>query len=81
MLLFNVTVREHTYTGRFHNDVVEAGSCEEAPPQPQEQAVTRPLRLGPGGQRGRRLGYRHAPGTGLGREQSTARTRLDSVLT
>ena len=30
MLLFNVTVREHTYTGRFHNDVVEAGSCEEA---------------------------------------------------
>jgi hypothetical protein len=30
MLLFNVTVREHTYTGRFYNDVVEAGSCEEA---------------------------------------------------
>jgi hypothetical protein len=30
MLLFNVTVREHTYTGRIHNDVVEAGSCEEA---------------------------------------------------
>ena len=29
-MLFNVTVREHTYTGRFYNDVVEAGSCEEA---------------------------------------------------
>ena len=30
MLLFNVTVREHAYTGRFYNDVVEAESCEEA---------------------------------------------------
>ena len=30
MLMFNVTVREHTYTGRFYNDVVEAESCEEA---------------------------------------------------
>ena len=25
-MLFNVTVREHTYTERFYNDVVEAGS-------------------------------------------------------
>ncbi len=30
MPLFHVTVREHTYTGRFYHDVVEAGSCEEA---------------------------------------------------
>jgi len=30
MPLFYVTVREHTYTGRFYHDVVEAGSFEEA---------------------------------------------------
>jgi hypothetical protein len=30
MPLFNVAVREHTYTGRFHSDVVQAGSPEEA---------------------------------------------------
>jgi hypothetical protein len=30
MLLFNITVREHTYTGRFYNDVVDAESCERA---------------------------------------------------
>ena len=30
MPLFSVTVREHTYTGRFYSDVVQAGSCEEA---------------------------------------------------
>jgi hypothetical protein len=30
MASFSVTVREHTYTGRFYTDVVEAGSCEEA---------------------------------------------------
>jgi hypothetical protein len=30
MPLFNVTVREHAYTGRFYDDVVTAGSCEEA---------------------------------------------------
>ncbi len=27
---FHVSVREHTYTGRFYNDVVEAGSFEQA---------------------------------------------------
>ena len=27
---FYVTVREHTYTGRFYNDVVQAESFEEA---------------------------------------------------
>ena len=30
MPLFSVTVREHTYTGRFYSDVVQAGSSEEA---------------------------------------------------
>jgi hypothetical protein len=52
MPLFNVAVREHTYTGRFYSDVVQAGSCEEAlqvaarhaavprPPQESDIAVT-----------------------------------------
>jgi hypothetical protein len=30
MPLFDIAVREHTYTGRFYGDVVQAGSCEEA---------------------------------------------------
>jgi hypothetical protein len=30
MARFNVTVREHSYTGRFYSDVVQAESCEEA---------------------------------------------------
>ena len=30
MPLFHITLREHTYTGQFYNDVVEAGSFEEA---------------------------------------------------
>ena len=30
MALFSVTLREHSYTGRFYHDVVEAASCEEA---------------------------------------------------
>ena len=30
MSLFNVTVREHAYTGRFYDDTVTAESCEEA---------------------------------------------------
>jgi hypothetical protein len=30
MPLFSIAVREHTYTGRFYSDVVQAGSCEEA---------------------------------------------------
>jgi hypothetical protein len=30
MPLFNVAVREHTYTGQFYSDVVQAGSPEEA---------------------------------------------------
>ena len=30
MPLFHVTVREHTYTGRYCHDVVEAESFEDA---------------------------------------------------
>ena len=30
MPLFHVTVREHTYTGRYYHDVVEAESFEDA---------------------------------------------------
>ena len=30
MPLFNVTVREHAYTGRFYDDIVTAESPEEA---------------------------------------------------
>ena len=30
MPLFHITLREHTYTGRFYNDAVEAGSFKEA---------------------------------------------------
>ncbi len=30
MPLFHITLREHTYTGQFYNDVVEAGSFAEA---------------------------------------------------
>lgn len=39
MALFNVTVREHTYTGRFYNEVVEAESCEQALQMAAEQAT------------------------------------------
>jgi hypothetical protein len=43
MPLFNVAVREHTYTGRFYTDVVQAGSCEEAlQVAAQHAAVPRP---------------------------------------
>jgi len=39
MALFSVTMREHTYTGRFYHDVVEAESCEEALQLAARQAV------------------------------------------
>jgi len=42
-MLFHVTVREHTYTGRFYNDVVQAGSFEEALQLAAERAGLRPL--------------------------------------
>ena len=40
MTLFHITVREHTYTGRFYSDVVEAGSCGEALQLAAGQATT-----------------------------------------
>jgi len=50
MPLFNVAVREHTYTGRFYSEVVQAGSCEEAlQVAAQHAAVPRPP-PGPGPQ-------------------------------
>jgi hypothetical protein len=43
MPLFNVAVREHTYTGRFYSDVVQASSCEEAlQAAAQHAAVSQP---------------------------------------
>jgi hypothetical protein len=42
MQLFNVTVREHAYTGRFYSDVVAAESCKRALQLAAEQA-TAPL--------------------------------------
>jgi len=52
MPLFNVAVREHTYTGRFYSDVVQAGSYEEAlQVAAQHAAVPRPP-AGPGQQQG-----------------------------
>jgi hypothetical protein len=43
MPLFNVAVREHTYTGRFYRDVVQASTCEEAlQVAAQHAAVPRP---------------------------------------
>jgi hypothetical protein len=51
MPLFYVTVREHTYTGRFYHDIVEAGSFEDAlqlaagraaAPQPPPDAGSQP---------------------------------------
>jgi hypothetical protein len=43
MPLFNVAVREHTYTGRFYSDVVQAESYEEAlRVAAQHAAVLRP---------------------------------------
>ena len=44
MARFNVTVREHSYAGRFYSDVVQAESCEDALQVASEQvAASRPL--------------------------------------
>ena len=44
MARFNVTVREHSYAGRFYSDVVQAESCEEALQVASERAAApRPL--------------------------------------
>ena len=42
MPLFNVAVREHTYTGRFYSDVVQASSFEEALQVAAQQAAAPP---------------------------------------
>lgn len=69
MPLFNVAVREHTYTGQFYSDVVQAGSPEEAlrvaaqhavVPGPPRQAAAR-LRC-----RGARADLYRAAGYGRG---------------
>ena len=39
MARFNVTVREHSYAGRFYSDVVQAESCEDALQVAAEQAA------------------------------------------
>jgi len=52
MPLFNVTVREHAYTGRFYHDVVEAESCEEALHAAAERAIAPQAPGGPKPQRG-----------------------------
>ena len=52
MPLFNVTVREHAYTGLFDHHVVEAGSCEEALQLAAERASGPQPRPDPGQQRG-----------------------------
>jgi len=52
MPLFNVAVREHTYTGRFYSDVVQAGSPEEALQVAAQHAVAPMPPAGPTPQRG-----------------------------
>lgn len=52
MPLFNVVVREHTYTGRFYSDVVQAGSCEEALQAAAQHATVPRPPPGPGPQPG-----------------------------
>jgi len=64
--LFSVMVREHAYTGRFYNDVLEAGSCEQALQLAAAQA-TAPQ---PPGYEQRSFSVtvaEHAYGTGAGR--------------
>jgi hypothetical protein len=50
MPLFNVAVREHTYTGRFYSDVVQAGSPEEALQVAAQHAAVPEPPAGPGPQ-------------------------------
>lgn len=47
MSLFYVAVREHTYTGRFYSEAVQAGSPEEALQAAAEQAAAPEPRPGP----------------------------------
>ncbi len=50
MARFNVTVREHSYTGRIYSDVVQAESCEEALQVAAARAAASRLPPGPGPQ-------------------------------
>jgi hypothetical protein len=59
-------VREHAYTGRFYNDVVEAGSCEQALQLAAAQ-VTAPQPPGSGQRSFSVTATEHAYGTGAGR--------------
>ena len=52
MPLFNVAVREHTYTGRFYGDVVQASSPEEALQAAARHAVVPGPPAGPRPQHG-----------------------------
>jgi hypothetical protein len=52
MPLFNVAVREHTYTGRFYSDVVQAGSPGEALQAAARHAAAPELPPGPAPRRG-----------------------------
>ena len=52
MPLFNVVVREHAYTGRFYNDIVTAGSCEQALQLAAERATAPQPPPGPEPQQG-----------------------------
>ena len=52
MTRFNVTVREHSYTGRFYSDVVHADSCEDALQVALKQAAASRLLPGPTRQQG-----------------------------
>jgi hypothetical protein len=52
MPLFNVAVREHTYTGRLYSDVVQAGSPEEALQVAAQHAVVPGPPAGPRPQHG-----------------------------
>ena len=52
MARFNVTVREHSYAGRFYSDVVQAESCEKALQVAAEQAAASRSRPGHRPQRG-----------------------------
>jgi hypothetical protein len=64
MSLFSVAVREHTYTGRFYSDVVQASSCEEALQVAAQHAAVPPPPPGPEPQQGFSVVVREQAPTG-----------------
>ncbi len=64
MPLFNVAVREHTYTGRFYSHVVRAGSPEEALQVAARHAAVPPPPPGPGPQQGSDVAVTEGTSTG-----------------